>query len=241
MYSAWTQHYVSEVIDNTTCMVDIADWRRIHDDNEGAKRIFAKIVANDTTMYMALGAPVTVNELPGTGPRLFLPHWVLDSFGFDGYLGNEIAVEWITDEYFPSATRIVLRPHDHVFYSVDAKEELERALTRLGVLKLNTTIPIRLEALDGYLVLVDVTVLEPAEIVLLDGDEVEIQFETTGDSKAPIPVVPDAPVTSERTSESFDEMIPSNSATAPIIADGGYTLGGASKPMVNGKPWNPWR
>lgn len=237
MYSAWTQHYVSEVIDNTTCMVDIADWRQIHDDNEGAKRIFAKIVANDTTMYMALGAPVTVNELPGTSPRLFLPHWVLDTFGFDGYLGNEIDVEWITDEYFPSATRIVLRPHDPVFYSVDAKEELERALTRMGVLKLNTTFPIRLEALDGYVVSVDVTVLEPAEIVLLDGDEVEIQFES---SEGGAPPVAPVPLTSESVTESFDEMIPSDPVTT-VIADGGYTLGGTTKPMVNGKPWNPWR
>jgi hypothetical protein len=143
--------------------------------------------------------------------------------GIEG-VGEEATVTWMTEEAFPSATRIVLRPHDSAFHTVDAKEELERALTRLGVLRQGDTILIPIEGLGGYEIAFDVMITEPAEIVLAEGDEVVMEFDAALD--APVPA---APVLEP---ESEEPML-------PVIT--GNVLGGVSRRMPDGRAWNPYR
>ena len=68
----------------------------------------------------------------------------------------------------------------------------------------------------------DVVGLEPTALVLMQGDEVAIEFDEAVDA-VPTPVAP-TPV------EPAEPML-------PIINDGGYKLGGTRRTPG----WNPWK
>jgi hypothetical protein len=119
------------------------------------------------------------------------------------------------------------------------------------MLKQGTTIPVPIEALGGYVVLFDVIATEPAELVLMQGDEVAIEFEQALDWVEP--VVPAASALAPTPSQAlarvnvplvpFDEdeaLLPGTSTPEP--SDMGYRLGGITHPpLPDGRPWNPWR
>ena len=75
------------------------------------------------------------------GNHAFLPLWMIDSAGFEG-LGDEVSVEVLNEEAFPPATRIVLKVVDSAFYSSDIKDELEKALSAIGVIRKHTSLQI---------------------------------------------------------------------------------------------------
>ena len=227
-YTVWAQHFIYEEIDPSICGVPLREWRRIHDERPTATRIFAKVTVATKEIYVALGAPVIAEMIPDSEHEaVFLPLWVLDMLGMTGS-GETVTIEWLDSEHFPNATRIVLRPHDSAFYHADAKEELERVLTTMGVLQLGATIHVPVSSLGGFVITFDVVGLEPAELVLMEGDEVTIEFEGAID-EAPITVPPPSP-------EPFvplEPMLPQG----PVVNDGGYTLGGTRRP----RGWNRWR
>jgi hypothetical protein len=84
----------------------------------------------------------------------------------------------------------------------------------------------------------DVVETEPADCILMQGDEVAIEFDKALDfaepQTEPVPE-PSAPLAQE----SFDALIP----VAPVVpVPAGHTLGGVSRPVgPDGKRWNPWR
>jgi hypothetical protein len=155
-----------------------------------------------------------------------------------------VTVEWIQEESFPEATKIVLRPHDSAFYHADAKEELERCLTQVGVLKEGTTIRVKIAELGGFEIYFDVVKTEPANVVLMQGDEVAIEFMEAMDEaplsyrSSPVSLPP------QEEFKETEQMIPSVLAPEQkeMVYDGGYTLGGTVKPRLpDGRAWNPWR
>ena len=91
-------------------------------------------------------------------------------------------IEILTEEAFPQATKIILRVVDSAFYNSDVKKELEVALTRLGIIKKNQLLHIPIEALDNFTVDIYVSELEPANIVLCEGEEVVVEFEEPVDA-----------------------------------------------------------
>ena len=133
-----------------------------------------------------------------------------------------MTVTWRTEEAFPEATRLILKPRDEAFYVTNVKEELEFALTRIGVLQLGDVIRVPLASLGGYEVVFDVLLTEPASIVLMQGDEVAIEFDQV--SAAPI------------SEEPFEvgAMLP-----PAVTVASGNVLGGRLD--ASGRPWNPWR
>ena len=219
-YTVWAQHYIYEETDTATCNVNINEWRRLSEDED--QRIFAKISVGDKTTYIALGAPVTEVVPMSEHTCVFLPQWLLDMLCIEGS-GETVEVEWLNAEHFPEATRIVLRPHDSAFQHADIKEELERALTSIGVLQLGSTVPVALRELGGFTVNFDVVGLEPTALVLMQGDEVAIEFDESVDA---IPLEPEP-----------EPQPPVSEPMLPIINDGGYKLGGVQR--VPG--WNPYR
>lgn len=221
-YTVWASHYIYEDTDTATCNVNIDEWRRIHDDSEGAERIFAKITVGDKTAYIALGAPVTELVPISDHKCVFLPLWMLEILEIEGS-GETVEIEWLDSDHFPEATRIVLRPHDSAFQHADIKEELERALTSIGVLQLGSSIPVVLKELGGFTVMFDVVGLEPTALVLMQGDEVAIEFDEAVDA------VP-APTPQLATALPAEPML-------PVINDGGYKLGGTRRTAG----WNPWK
>lgn len=219
-YTVWAQHYIYEETDAATCNVNINEWRRIHEDED--QRIFAKVSVGPKTAYIALGAPVTEVIPMSDHTSVFLPQWLLDMLGTEGS-GETVEIEWLNAEHFPEATRIVLRPHDSAFQHSDIKEELERALTSIGVLQLGSTVPVSLKELGGFTVNFDVVGLEPTALVLMQGDEVAIEFDEAVDA---IPVEP----------EPVPEALEGPTPMLPSI-NSGQKLGGVQRAAG----WNPYR
>jgi hypothetical protein len=232
-----------------TCAVTVSDWRRLTDEHEGVKRLIAQITVPETgkVQYAALGSPISLNWQAGqqNAGQLFLPPWMLERLEITG-CGEHAEVEWLSEEAFPEATRIKLRPHDSAFYHVDAKEELERCLTRVGVLQLGQTIPLPLEGLGGYEVQFDVVELEPAQIVLANGEEVALEFDEALDAATAgvgaSAVAPPVPEPTAPPTEDWSSLVPDLVAPAPAEESAGYRLGGQNRPrLADGRPWNPWR
>ena len=141
-------------------------------------------------------------------------------------IGEMVDVEFQTQEAFPEATRIVLKPLDSAFYSTDAKEMLTNALTRLGVLEKESIVSLRLEELGGYEMGFYIVELEPANKCLMDGEEVVIEFEEAADQwdgRRPLTPIPEEPPMLE------------------IPTPTGNILGGVVRRMPDGRPWNPYR
>jgi hypothetical protein len=211
------------------------DWRRVVEDHPASKRIIAQIETDTGIFYLPLGTPIHQTS-PSEIPQLFLPTWVLDLLGVSGS-GEDANVGWVSEETFPSATSITLRPHDSAFYDTDIKAELEVALGRIAILRRGDTILIPLESLGGYEIAFDIIHTEPAAVVLADGDEVAIEFEAALD-RPPTPAAEPVAAAVEEPID-FSQMI---SAPAPAAAPVGRTLGGTVRaPLPDGRPWNPYR
>ena len=243
-YAIWSQDFLEDNTGLTTCSLDETEWQRIHAENSEAKRIFASVTVGEQTHYIALGRPIRNSGIESDSPSLFVPPWLCTWLAVGGD-GSACTVEWLTEESFPEATRIKLRPHDSVFFDANIKDELDYSLTQYGVLKRGTTIPVAIESLGGLIVYMDVMETEPADCILMQGDEVAIEFDKALDSAEPdaeadAEAVPDAePDAGAVPQESFDAVIPTASV-APEPT--GHTLGGISRPPgPDGKRWNPWR
>ena len=119
---------------------------------------------------------------------------MIDSAGISG-LGDEVEIEVLNEEAFPPATRIVLKVVDSAFYTSDIKEELEKALSAIGVIRKHTTLQIRVSSLGDFPVDLFIANTEPADVVLCDGEEVALEFEEPVDYFEPpvsvSPVIPE--------------------------------------------------
>ena len=233
----WTHQFLSEdCAEAGACVLPVRAWQRVHNDNPEARRIFAQLRRGETTVYCPLGAPAYLPE-EGGGEKIFVPEWVIGALGILD-LGEDIAVDWYTEEAFPEATRVVLRPHDSRFYRTeDVKRELERELTRVGVLQQGYSVYLRLDHLEGGQIGFDVVATEPATIVLAEGEEVAIEFEEAVDAVAAREAAaarPPTPIPAE------PELLYTPGAP-PAMPGPGYTLGGEVRRMADGRPWNPWR
>ena len=175
-YIIWSNALLLDEPAKSCCYVNESKWNMIYDLNNSAKRIFARITVDQKYVICAVGQPVRTADIDITDSTLFLPTWAINKLNIDG-VGEVANVEWCTEEYFPNATKIIVRPQDYKFYESDIKEELEHALTQYGVLEVGTSIPIQIQALNGLEINFDVIHLEPATIVLMEGNEVSIEFE----------------------------------------------------------------
>lgn len=235
LYSIWSHALLSDQSDTICCFTNEVEWNKIHDLNTGVKRIFAKISLNGKSVICPLGQPIrhALIDLEGMdSSAMFIPVWAVRTLNGSG-VGDMATIEWCSEEYFPEATRVVLRPHDHTFYESDIKKELEFALTQYGVLELGSTIPIIIKALHNREYNFDIIALEPASVVLMEGDEVAIEFEKA--FNAPV----DTPKTTTSMPVDFDDapMI-----SIPVANDSGHVLGGVNvPPRPDGRRWNPWR
>jgi len=163
----WSKEYSPvECNDPFTAQVSNDLWQRIMSEDEG-KRHFLRI----HDWIVPCGQPVNHE-----GNHAFLPLWMIDSAGIGG-LGDEVKVEILNEEAFPPATRIVLKVVDSAFYRSDIKEELEKALSAIGVIRKHTTLQIRVSALGDFPVDLFIANTEPADLVLCDGEEVALEFE----------------------------------------------------------------
>ena len=213
----WSSIFTNEThAEWATCSLPLNVWKRVTEENP-ATRLVARVRYNDKEIYIALGSPIDLD-----GENIFIPNWFLDHLGATGS-GEVVDVEWLNQDAFPEATRIVLRPEDSAFYHSDAKEELERSLTRLGVLRAGDTIVIPLECLGGYEIAFHVVATEPANIVLAQGDEVVLEFEEALDT------ISGEPSEEEQQGQEQEQEVQ------------GRRIGGETRILADGRRWNPWR
>lgn len=149
-----------------------------------------------------MGHPVQANTHEERA--IYLPLWMMDSYQMSDD-GEETQVTIHTEESFPEATRLVFRVIDSAFYNADVKEELERALSAIGVVQKHTVLQVPISALGGFAVEVFVAEAEPATIVLCQGEEVAVEFEEPVDQVRPPTPIPEPPV---QLQEDFGAMLP---------------------------------
>ena len=200
-------------------------WRDIMQ-NENAGRLFLRIESNGKDWICPIGQPISEQNLDDA---VFLPTWMTACAGFEG-IGESVSIFELEREAFPEATKLTLRVLDSAFYNSEAKEELERALSNLGVIKKHTLLQIPVEGLGGYEIEVFVANTEPADIVLCHGEDVVVEFEEPVDQiqsparvPTPAPVEPQ-PIPTLNPATSFQAA---RTGFVPFQGEG-YTLGGSN-------------
>ena len=212
----WSKAYApSSDPDPFSIQVDKRLWEKAMQD-ESSRRKFLRIPKNDSgeAWIAPIGQPVITDYDDSESKEerrydIFLPLWMIDAWALIGE-GEEAEIQTMNEEYFPQATRIQLRVIDSAIYNSDIKDELEKALSALGVIQEHTTLQIPVSALGGYLVEVFVSETEPANIVLCDGEEVALEFEEPVDQIAAPPPRPPTPVPPPVQRLPVDTMIPEN-------------------------------
>ena len=160
-------------------------------------RQFLRFQHEDNTVVVAVGRPsMDTNHLSSEPNHVYIDRMFLERLGLYGD-GEPIRVTVFSQEAFPEASRIVLRSVDSAIYNSDVKQELEHALTQLGVLQLQTQLQIPIQALGSYPIDIFVSQLEPAEMVVCHGDEVVIEFEEPVDTIEPPAQRPPTPIPEE--------------------------------------------
>ena len=210
----WSKAYASSIdADPFSIQVDKHIWEKLMQE-EGSRRKFVRILhpSGLDDWIAPLGQPVEhldTNQ-DTVHYKIYMPLWMIDAGQLHGE-GEEAILEGIDEEYFPQATRIVFRVIDSAIYNADIKQELEQALSSLGVIREHTTLHIPVNALGGYPVEVFVSHTEPANIVLCDGEEVAVEFEEPVDQIAP--PRPPTPIPAPVPTFQTDGMIPETTQT----------------------------
>lgn len=205
------------IADHFTVAVNESFWREILQNHQEG-RSFLHLQIGETVWIAPIGHPVSGESQK---PTVYMPLWMLDSAGFQGT--GEMAMCTVLDhQAFPSASKLTLRVIDSAFYTSEVKEELERALTSLGVVKKHSILQIPIQSLSGFRVEVFVANTEPAEIILCEGEEVVVEFEEPVDHYEPPPRTP-TPVPDDQ-----PMLLPQQIPIGPFVPFGGEgrTLGG---------------
>lgn len=227
LYTLMTTEYLYTEADTAVCYLSHHDWVHRLGDNA---RLFALLQFDDGSTHMAAVEQVHPQQIPSDVDRpIFVPLWMIPT---SQPLGEPLEVEFYTENAFPAATRLVLKPLDSAFYNTDVKEMLTGALTRLGVVEKGKTVMLRLEELGGFEMGFYISEVEPANVVLLNADEVVVEFEEAADQwdgrpPAPPPAVDDTPMVTPAAEE--------------VKPQGTVLGGGPVRRLPDGRAWNPYR
>ncbi len=168
-------------------IVEESIWQEVYREHDTAGRIFMRIFNEDGTKEWIVPMGGVVKE--SLDHHVYMPIWMLDSAGFEGQ-GETLKCSILTNDAFPEASKITLRVVDSAFYNADVKAELEAALTHIGILRNNTIVQIPIKSLGNFQIELFISALEPADCVLCDGDEVEVEFLEPVDHYEPPPRPP---------------------------------------------------
>lgn len=228
MFHVYSTNYLEQEVEPYHCYVNEKIWKRVQND-EHTTKVFARIIKDDKGWICSLGPPIlsVMNE----DNNIFVPSWMLEQINCIGD-GEELVVEWFPMEAFDHSTKIVLAPRDSIYQNENIQEQLSIELSKLGVLQKNTNVHIYIPEFDNYEVVFEVKELEPANIVLCEGNEVALDFDTThikdeiAKARPPSPYPHDLlPTVLHNTVEESIQPVQENK------------LGGVQR----GERFNPWR
>lgn len=238
----WSKAYApTQDTDPFSIQVDQTLWEIIiRGHTEG--RVFLRIENSESDLggwIAPMGQPIPaanreINE--DDNYNIYLPLWMLDAGHFEGG-GEKTKITFLDSEAFPEATHIVFKVVDSAFYNSDVKDELEKALTSIGVIQQHTTLQIPISLLGGYEVEVFVSKTEPAHIVLCHGEEVTVEFEEPVDHYSP-PPRPPTPIP-EMPEQEVLQPSPALQPQPTVFAGEGYKLGTGAEPPAWRKGLKP--
>jgi hypothetical protein len=195
-YSIYSIAYLEQDVSTYNCYLNETEWRRITTINPTV-RLFARIKNGEKEWYVALGQPIKTDAFNDSA--LFVPNWMLEQISIYGE-GDSLEVDWIPADFFEKSTHICLKPVNFNYESSTIEEELSVELTKLGILQNGSRIYISMPSLDDYTIVYDVVHLDPANIVLCQGDSVSLEFiddtplkSTRTRAPSPYPEVADVP------------------------------------------------
>jgi hypothetical protein len=166
MYTIWSSAYLDFPVCEYTCYVNEKEWVRLHNDFNTSK-MFVRIIKDDVYWICALNSPIS-----GISDKsIYVPMWMLSQIYASGD-GEPLQIEFMPTEAFDHSEKIVLQALNNVEVE-DIQELLSNELTKLAILQKNTIITVKL---DYEELLFRVVRLEPASVVLCEGDEVELEF-----------------------------------------------------------------
>jgi hypothetical protein len=233
MYSIWSSVYLEQEVDSYNCYVSEKLWKRITNEHNSS-RVFARIIKDDKSWICSLGQPIRTDFIEEIYQNVFIPSWMLEQINCNGD-GDLLKIDWFPTEAFDHSTKIVLKPYDKAFEVGDIQEQLSYELTKLGILQKNTNIHIKMPELDGFEVVFNVVSVEPASVVLCEGDEVELEFDY---SLIEEPIAAAARPPSPYPYDALPEVLYPEPST-PIMEPS------ASAPILGGikreERYNPWR
>jgi hypothetical protein len=219
MYKCYSTYFLESDVEPYSCYVNESLWKQITNDLM-ANRIFIRINNGTEFWICSLGQPIYTSF--NSTNHIYVPKWMLEQIGLEG-VGENIEIDMFPSDIFDYSRKIVLQPHTSISHIESIQDLLSYEFTKLGVLKKDSTIVVN-ETLKF-----EVVGLEPASIVLCEGDEVVLEFVESLDSLARPP-----------TPYPFEAFPPILAAepSAPLIEEKtAPSLGGTHR---EGR-YNPWR
>jgi hypothetical protein len=217
MYKLYSTYFLECDVEPYNCYVNEIMWKRITNDLM-ANRIFIRINNGTQFWICSLGHPI-YTSFESTN-HIYVPKWMLEQIGLEG-VGENVEIDMFPSDIFNHSTKITLQPHKSINHIESIQDILSYEFTKLGVLKKDSTIVVNIDEEMKF----EVVGLEPASIVLCEGDEVVLEFVESLESLARPP-----------TPYPFEEFHPSllsAEPSAPVLSE-------QSAPSAPVR-YNPWR
>jgi len=181
MLSVWSTLYLEQDVDLYNCYLKENMWKQITSEFL-TNRIFARITNGHKFWICSVGQPIR-QEIVSENEPIFVPSWILEQIHCDGS-GSSLDVEFMPSEAFDNSESILLLPEIEGIICEDIQTQLSVELTKLGILQKNTRILVNLSGMDTYF---QVKNLNPASVVLCQGDEVVLEFDSIERAPSPYP------------------------------------------------------
>jgi hypothetical protein len=197
MYKLYSTYFLECDVEPYSCYVNETLWKNITNDLM-VNRIFVRINNGTKFWICSLGHPI-YTSFESTN-HIYVPKWMLEQIGFDG-IGENVEIDMFPSDIFDHSTKITLQPHKSINHIESIQDILSYEFTKLGVLKKDSTIVVNMHEEMKF----NVVALEPASIVLCEGDEVVLEFVESLESLESLPIPsllstePSAPVLTEET------------------------------------------
>jgi len=193
MYKLYSTYFLESDVESYNCYVNEKVWKRITNDLM-VNRIFIRINNGTQSWICSLGEPI-YTSFDSTN-HIYLPKWMIEQIGLEG-VGENVEIDMFPSDIFDHSTKITLQPHKSINHIESIQDILSYEFTKLGVLKKDSTIVVNIDEEMKF----EVVGLEPASIVLCEGDEVVLEFVESLESLARPPAAvlseQSAPVLSE--------------------------------------------
>lgn len=171
-YPGYSAENVQELSDEI--IIPSYYFNRIIDKYNDGEPLLATITNVDNNMdtVIALGTPHQEDR-----NIVFVPSWILDLIGCDGYgNGGTIQIDKV-DIDIPVATKIIIKPLDPIAFEIDTITCFEKTMLNLHTIREGITIPVYVPELGAdFVMFAYIDKVEPASLARIIDGEVDVEF-----------------------------------------------------------------